>query len=164
MPARTVTDESWAEARRLYETGGLSTREIGERISTSRQNVETHLHREGWVRQNDAVKERDAEMRAKTERAKLESERRWANRRNQEADAAGITAARARASIIAALDARDDKMTRASAVAYGILIDKAQLLSGAATARIGAEDPRERAQSILDELAEKRRDREQRTG
>jgi carboxylesterase type B len=53
-------------------------------------------------------------------------------------------------------------MTKAAAVAYGILIDKAQLLSGAATQRFGSEDPRERAERILDELGARRAEREQR--
>lgn len=155
--------DKWPEGRKAWEAGA-SIREVGAIVGVSPQRVMFVQKRDGWERDDAAVEARVEERRRQTEAAKLENERRWANRRSVEADAAGITAARARASIVAALDARDDKMTRAAAVAYGILIDKAQLLSGAATARIGSEDPRERAQSILDELAAKRNEREQRAG
>lgn len=157
------TPEKWAEGRRAWEAGA-SREETGRIAGVSGQRVDHVAKRDGWQRNDGAAAARAEERRQQTEAAKLAAERQWANRRGEEANRAGITAQRARQAIVDALDARDDKMTRASAVAYGILIDKAQLLSGAATARIGSEDPRERAQNILDELAEKRRDREQRTG
>lgn len=51
------------------------------------------------------------------------------NRRKTEADAAGISAARARQVMLAAMDSGDDKMTKAAAYAYGVLVEKAQFLS-----------------------------------
>lgn len=56
-------------------------------------------------------------------------ERKWVNRRTVEADAAGISAGRARQVMLDSLAAGDEKMVRAAAQAYGVLVDKAQMLS-----------------------------------
>lgn len=118
----------WADARRRFEQGE-SLRAIGTAVGVSREKVRRTAIAEGWVRH-----EEPAGM-ARTEAARQRALSKWAERREAEADAAGITAAIARQRLVQALQGGDDKMTRASAVAYGILIDKAQLLAGDATVR-----------------------------
>lgn len=116
----------WADAKRRFEQGE-SLRAIGTAVGCSREKVRTVAKAEGWVRDEEPAGA------ARTEAARARSHSLWAERRATEADAAGITAAIARQRLVQALQGGDDKMTRASAVAYGILIDKAQLLAGGAT-------------------------------
>lgn len=63
-------------------------------------------------------------------------QRQWADFREQEALSAGAAANRLRQKIVESAERNDASMTRSAAVAYGILIDKAELLSGQATQRI----------------------------
>ena len=123
-----IENVDWADARRRYEQGE-SLRAIGTAVGCSREKIRRTAHAEGWERH-----EEPAGM-ARTEAARQRALSKWAERREAEADAAGITAAIARQRLVQALQGGDDKMTRASAVAYGILIDKAQLLAGGATER-----------------------------
>jgi hypothetical protein len=60
----------------------------------------------------------------------------WGDFRAQEALAAGSAANRMRRAAIEASDERDAGLLKARVVAYGIFIDKAELLSGQATQRI----------------------------
>ena len=123
-----MTDGWQADARTRFE-GGESLRAIAAAVGVNREKIRRTASAERWVRH-----EEPAGM-ARTEAARQRSLSRWAERRAEEADAAGITAAIARQRLVHALQAGDDKMTRASAVAYGILVDKAQLLAGGVTAR-----------------------------
>lgn len=141
-----MIDVDWADARARFERGE-SLRAIGAAVGVSREKVRTVAKAEGWVRH-----EQPAGL-AQTEAARQRSHTRWAERRTEEADAAGITAAIARQRLIEALRAGDDKMTRASAVAYGILVDKAQLLTGGVTSRTEVSVP-DRTPEQEAELAE----------
>jgi hypothetical protein len=143
-------------------TKGATLEEAGKLVGVSGQWLGRIQKQEGWTRPTEVVEARLTGRQEAAREASVEAQRKWANRRAQEADAAGITAARARQGIVQAIEDQNDKMTKAAAVAYGILIDKAQLLSGAATQRFGSEDPRERAERILDELGARRAEREQR--
>lgn len=72
--------------------------------------------------------------------------RAWADRRRGEADNAGLTAARARQGIVQALATNNPSMVRAASIAYGVLIDKALLISDGLDAEVddsspGEEDP-----------------------
>jgi len=58
-----------------------------------------------------------------------ESAREWSARRRGEADSAGLTAARARQGIVQGLATNNPAMVRAASSAYGVLIDKALLIS-----------------------------------
>ena len=149
------TPEQWAQVRTAWENGA-SNAEAGKVIGITREPVRKRAKAEGWTKNTPEAQEIAEARRQRTEAARMEAERKWANRRSNEADAAGVTAARARQAIVDALVAKDDKMTRASAIAYGILVDKAQLLSGDATARIDGPSAHDRAVGILDELAQRR--------
>lgn len=75
----------------------------------------------------------DGTLRAqKTQAATDARHRDWVLQRLEEANAAGETAAKAREAIVKALEAGEIK-GRDLATVYGVLIDKAQLLSGEAT-------------------------------
>jgi len=117
-----------ADARTRFERGE-SLRAIAAAVGVNREKIRTTARDEGWVRDEEPAGA------ARTEAARARSHSLWAERRATEADAAGITAAIARQRLVQALQGGDDKMTRAAAVAYGILIDKAQLLGGGATSR-----------------------------
>jgi hypothetical protein len=61
----------------------------------------------------------------------------------------------------------DDSDPRGNATALGILVDKAQLLSGSATSRhevLDAQRRRERVEQLQDELAERRATKDGTTG
>ncbi len=60
----------------------------------------------------------------------------WADYRAQEATAAGSAATRLRRQVLEASDAENANLLRARTIAYGVLIDKAEMLSGQATERI----------------------------
>jgi Homeodomain-like domain len=60
----------------------------------------------------------------------------WADYRSQEATAAGSAATRLRRQVVEASDQENANLLRARTIAYGVLIDKAELLSGQATERI----------------------------
>jgi hypothetical protein len=81
----------------------------------------------------DAVEKTAAARAAAAERVS----RSWADFREQEALASGALAARLRAEIRSRVDAgAQGRDVQALAVSYGILVDKAELLSGQATSRI----------------------------
>ncbi len=69
---------------------------------------------------------------AATERITIQ----WSDYRSQEATAAGSAATRLRRQVVEASDAENANLLRARTIAYGVLIDKAELLSGQATERI----------------------------
>lgn len=140
-----MTDGWQADARTRFE-GGESLRAIAAAVGVNREKIRRTAIAERWVRH-----EEPAGM-ARTEAARQRSLSKWAERRESEANAAGITAAIARQRLVQALQGGDDKMTRASAVAYGILIDKAQLLAGGATERLEHTAP-ERSAEQEQELA-----------
>lgn len=124
----------WPRARAAWEAGG-SNREVGRLIGVSRETVRKRAADEGWQRRDAAVAAAAEERRRNAEAATQAARLKWAERRAEEADAAGITAAVARQQIVTALRSNDPAMTKAAAVAYGVLIDKAQLLAGEATSR-----------------------------
>lgn len=125
-----MTDQTdWrTDAKARYEQGE-SLRTIAAAVGVNREKIRTTAHAEGWERHEEPA------GLARTEAARQRALSKWAERRESEADAAGLAAAIARQRLVQALQGGDDKMTRASAVAYGILIDKAQLLAGGATER-----------------------------
>lgn len=88
----------------------------------------------------------------------------WAQRRGQLVDRIG--------SVVETLldrieSADDDSDPRGNATAFGILVDKAQLLSGGVTSRseqLSAERAREELAEMVDELEERRRAKDGTTG
>lgn len=130
----TSTPDQWARAREAWEAGG-SNREVGRLIGVSRETVRKRASVEGWQRQPGTAAQVAEQRRQQADAATQAARVKWAQRRSEEADAAGITAAVARQQIVTALRSNDPAMTKAAAIAYGVLIDKAQLLAGEATTR-----------------------------
>jgi DNA-binding FadR family transcriptional regulator len=79
-------------------------------------------------------------------------DRDWRNRRTSERDAAGLSATKARQELLNALAAGDPQLARSAAVAYGVLVDRAEALDQA----IAASTPTEKKGTPLDELAKRR--------
>ncbi len=145
----------WDAARDAFTEGG-SFREIATQIGVSPEGVRKRSKREGWTRATEALAQRDAERQANTTAAVAAVKATWAQRAQDEADAAGVYASLARQAIRTALDDRDAQMVRATAIAYGILIDKAQLLSGGSTARTEMAMGEQAAHALVDELRARR--------
>lgn len=146
-----ATPEQWAAARAAWE-GGASNGEAATHVDVTREAVRKRAKREGWqrtTRHAATVAEARAAGTAAATSAQLE---RWAVRRQDEADRAGVSAAFARSQIIAALQDNNPQMVRAASVAYGILVDKAQLLSGGATDRPEVTVDRQQAKERLAEI------------
>lgn len=121
------TDEQRQQAVDLYTEHG--TAEASRRTGIPRRTIRR------WANQAGAVAAANTkETEAATRAARIQAA--WGDYREQEALQAGGTAARARRRVAEALDAGDHQVIRAAAIAYGILIDKAELLSGRATERI----------------------------
>lgn len=130
---RTVID--WVEARDLYEQHGLTMREVARRFGCSPQTVSKHAGREKWERADSVVAARDAERRRNIQAAIEATKIQWAQRAGVEADEAGASAQVARLACLQALSDGDARLARAAAIAYGIFVDKAQILTGGATGR-----------------------------
>lgn len=149
----------WADVQAAYEAG-RSLRECA-RIAGCAPNTVTRRATSGdWARPESLTGDVE-KRRAQTEAAAAAASRRWALRRIDEADSAGDAAASARKRVVELLAGTDAAMLRAAVVAYGILVDKAQLLSGEATSRVDVGDltpdeRRRRVEHLADELAERR--------
>lgn len=151
------SEKDFTEARRLYEVEGWSLREIAGAIDVGHETVRRHVIAEGWERDDASVIARDTKRRAFAQAAVTANVSKWAERRSSEADEAGGTAKLARERAVLALIEGDPQMAKAAAIVYGITIDKAQLLSGGATAReVPYEDLVTQADKIWDELAARR--------
>lgn len=124
----------WAHGQHLYQHGATH-REIAAALGVSHKAVQKHIEQDGWQRDDAAIAARDrahAEAMRGTTQAR---ERAWAERRAAEATAAGEAAQEMRSHIFENVERKDAPMVRACTIAYGVFIDKAQLLSGAATDR-----------------------------
>lgn len=155
--AASRAEKDWDEGRRLFEVEGWSLREIGSAIGVSHEGVRQRVIAEGWDRDDQAVIERDARCRQRAQAAVTATMSKWAERRASEADEAGATAKLARERAIVALIEGDPQLAKAAVIVYGVTIDKAQLLSGGATARdVPYEDLVSQADKIWDELAARR--------
>ncbi|MBO0863468.1 MAG: hypothetical protein J2P16_00140 [Mycobacterium sp.] len=128
------TPEEWERARRIYGQGG-SLNEIADELGVTRQAVAKQANRNGWERDDGSITKRDRRHEEALRETAQANRQAWAERRLEEANAAGLTAAWARSQIVQYAKAGDAPMTRACTIAYGVLIDKAQLLTGAATDR-----------------------------
>jgi transposase len=154
-----ATDKYEATKRRARELveDGLSLSEAAERLGVNERTVRRwqkvdEAEGAGWAfagSSADTKAREDAktaeERRAQVERARRATQIRWQNRREGEADAAGVAASSARQRLmdtlprIAAAVAQDQgplavqlsRVGRELAIMYGILTDKADKLSGA---------------------------------
>lgn len=156
--------EAWQAARAAWENGA-SLREAARVGRVSHETVRVRARDEGWERDGKNLIA-EAEARAtRTLAARQELNRRWAVRRSEEADAAGIVASAARQRILQLLPGQDARMLDSAVKAYATLTTTAQLLSGGATSRVedqSAEERLARVQRIRDgardELAARRND------
>lgn len=146
MSTEPVANEKRADARHLYEMEGWSHREVARRVGVHHATVSRWARAENWERHapyrthapDDPTLD-DARRRANlaSEQARL----RWASRRADEADAAGVTASLARTKIAEYIQSDKPDDARRLAIVYGVLIDKAQLLTGEMPAASPAPDP-----------------------
>lgn len=108
------------------EGANVAAREIG----CSRQTIYQ------WLEESESD---DTDIQKKKETRAASAERvsnAWSDFRAQEALAAGAAANRMRREALEASTERNANLLKARVVAYGIFIDKAELLSGQATQRI----------------------------
>lgn len=129
MP-RTYTEAEKAQAVELFRTQGATA--AAKVVGTNKQNVSVWAKQAGVV--TEFTHEASASARAVAgERVTAE----WADYRSKEAAAAGATANRLRREVISRLEAgANGRELQAVATAYGIMIDKAEILSDRATSRI----------------------------
>jgi transposase-like protein len=123
------TTEQRAHAVNLYTKHG-STKAARE-TGISRRSIIRWATAAGALAQGDPQKTAAARAVA-AERITQD----WVDYRSREATSAGAAAARLRRGVIAASDADDARLLSARAVAYGIMIDKAEKLSNQASERI----------------------------
>lgn len=138
--------EKRAQARVLFEEQAMSLRDIGRQLGISRETVRRWSSdsadpwtkpmiakgSDGQRRPAPSTEEVEA-ARLRAEKARQEARTRWALRRSEEADAAGIVASAVRQKILNLVN--DEKGPKAAearqlATVYGILVDKAMMMSG----------------------------------
>ena len=128
MPNYTETQK--AEAVKLYDEHG--TAQAATRTGIPPRTIRRWANQAGHVA--EANTEKTATARAKGAEQVAEA---WGDFRAAEATGAGTTATKVRDAILAVVDhGGRSREARDLAVTYGILIDKAELLSGNATARV----------------------------
>ena len=123
------TAEEKAEALALWTKHGSA--ETARRTGITGRTLTRWANAAGLMSQDNTQKTTDARA-AATQRLTVH----WADYRTQEATAAGSAATRLRRQVVEASDAQNANLLRARTIAYGVLIDKAELLSGQATERI----------------------------
>lgn len=124
MTTRLFTAEEKTRALELYHAQGAKA--AAEQIGCSRQTIYQWLE-EAETDDTNPVKKREGADRISNA---------WSDFRAREALAAGAAANRMRREALEASTERNANLLRARVVAYGIFIDKAELLSGQATQRI----------------------------
>jgi hypothetical protein len=128
MTTKTYTEEQKAEVLELWPQVG--TTETERRTGVGHRTIIRWANEAGLMSRDNAQKVQEA-----TEAGSRVSNA-WADFRSQEALAAGAAANRMRREALEASTERNASLLRARVVAYGIFIDKAELLSGQATQRI----------------------------
>lgn len=129
MSRNTYTDEQRTEALSLYQD--IGTTATSKRLSIPRRTILEWAKAAGLIARADAGKTAAATA-ANVERVQAA----WGDYREREALGAGAAAVKLREGVLTASEAENERLLRARAIAYGIMIDKAELLSGRATQRI----------------------------
>lgn len=125
----TYTDQDKEHALNLYTQHGAT--HAANETGISRRTILRWANDAGLVSQANQEKTTQARA-AAAEKVATE----WADFRSGEAVNAGASAANIRSAIRNRVAAGDPRGVRDLAVAYGIMIDKAELLSGHATERV----------------------------
>lgn len=124
------TPEQRQQAVALYQQVG--TAETSRQTGIPTRTILTWASEAGAVAH--AGREKTAEARAASAERVVAD---WADYRSREAAAAGATANRLRRELVERMEAgAAGRDVQAMAIAYGIMVDKAELLSGNATSRI----------------------------
>lgn len=122
------TDEQRSQVLELWPD--LGTAETERRTGVHSRTVIR------WVNEAGLMSRDAAQKTAEATEASHRVTNAWADFRAQEALAAGAAANRMRREVLEASTERNAALLKARVVAYGIFIDKAELLSGQATQRI----------------------------
>ena len=125
----SYTDTEKAEALNLYDEHG--TAEASRRTGISGTSIKRWAAQAGRVVQTSTQKTATARA---ANAARVQQA--WGDFREGEALSAGAAASVVRKALLAAVENLSARDARELAVTYGILIDKAELLSGNATERI----------------------------
>ncbi|MCP4897339.1 MAG: hypothetical protein GY906_10245 [bacterium] len=123
------TDQQKMAALAMYAKHGTAA--TVEATGIPRRTILRWASDAGIVAQ--ASSEKTSEARAVSSQQATEA---WGDYREKEALLAGAAASKMRRGIAEASDASNHLLLRARSIAYGIMIDKAELLSGRATSRI----------------------------
>lgn len=148
------TAEKRAETLRLYQEHGTS--QTVKLTGVPARTLLTWAKTAGVTAQAGAEKTRAAQAVAAERTATV-----WADFRQQEALHAGAAANQMRRATLQASEDGDAGLLRARVIAYGIFVDKAELLSGQATERIEvwAQSELDRdLHSLIDEMEGRIRD------
>ena len=131
MGRTTYTEDQRAEAVAMYREHGAT--HTATTLDIPRRTILDWAKKAGAVAQADQEKTADARAVAAERVAAV-----WGDFREDEALGAGSAAVQLRQRLLTAAtaDMPEPQLIRACATAYGILIDKAELLSGRATQRI----------------------------
>lgn len=130
-----------SKARRREYLNRVLNGEPAEAVAKAARVNKTTLYR--WAKAEGIdLSARHGAAPEKTAAATFGAHRAWAARRAELVDAAGAAAERALHGCLTALDDGSYRDAQSAATTFGILVDKAQLLSGGATSRNGALDPR----------------------
>lgn len=113
------------KAKTLIEDGH-TVRSVAATLDVTTRTVYRWVNHFGWERKAGI------EDREQLEAARMETQvrREWGERRRDEANNAGLTAARLRNDLLKAAKAGDSGLVRSLSIAYGILIDKAEKITG----------------------------------
>jgi len=129
LMSSSYTDEQRQQAIDMYVEHG--TKHTVETLGIPRRTILDWAKKAGVVAQADT--EKTAQARAvNAERVQAA----WGDYRENEALGAGAAAASMRNGVLEASANNNHQLLRARATAYGIFVDKAELLSGRATSRV----------------------------
>ena len=123
MVAKDYSEEQRRNALALYKEHGPS--------KASRQCGIPQKTISSWAKRGGVQSDAPQKTKAAVEAARLK----WAERRTDEANEAGHDAQSVRLMMLALAMDEQTKKAQELATVYGVLIDKAQLLSGSATSR-----------------------------
>lgn len=141
MSGTVATPEQRQEARRLHEQDGWSQRRIAQHLGLNPSTIGRWAKADHWDNTLTGPRPRTptdadlAEAQKRAEAASAAARARWAVARADVADKAGAEASKVLAKIMDRVEAGKDSDARQLAITFGILVDKASLLSGDSMAR-----------------------------
>lgn len=129
MAKNTYTEQQRSDALAMYVEHG--TAHTHKTLGIPRRTLLD------WAKQAGVTAQADAQQTSQARAVNAERvQAAWGDYRENEALGAGSAAARMRQGILEASANNNHQLLRARSIAYGIMIDKAELLSGRATSRV----------------------------